>query len=148
MGLFDQLSSTNLATKRELNPAESFAGILLVAVVADGYLATEEISSLMDTFNRTQIFRSYSRDVVARMLDNLLKMMNRLGFKDFLNLAISSLPYQYSESTFAIVADLILADGEVTQEEEAVLMAIGKGLSLSESTMKKIVDVMIIKNKI
>jgi hypothetical protein len=51
------------------------------------------------------------------------------------------------ETAFAVVSDLVLADGEVTQEEEDLLGDLYRALDLSEEVASKIVDVMLIKNK-
>jgi uncharacterized tellurite resistance protein B-like protein len=147
MGLFDQFSSVKSQNETSLSPAESFAGILIVAIASDGHLANEEMSSLFDIFNRTKLFRSYPQDVIVKMLDRTVSLMKRQGVDSFLNLAISCLPHDLYETTFAIVTDLVLADGQVTKEEEAVLTTIASKLSLPQATLQKIIEVMVIKNK-
>ena len=57
------------------------------------------------------------------------------------------LPEYLHETAFAISTDLILSDGEVSEEEEAILSKLCNRLSISQDKVGKIIEVMIIKNK-
>lgn len=50
MGLFDNFSHVKAKKNTDLSPTESFAGIMLATIAADGYLANEEIQTLVATF--------------------------------------------------------------------------------------------------
>ncbi len=148
MGLFgNRLSGLSTQRKTVMNPAEAFAAITLIAIGSDGYIADEEIHGLFAMLTRMQLFRSYSNDVMRRMFDKLSSMLQREGLGTLLQTAIASLPHELNETAFAVATDLILADGEVTREEENLLNALYEALNISESTAHKIIDVMLIKNK-
>lgn len=148
MGLFgNRLSGLSTQKQTVMNPAEAFAAITLIAIGADGYFADEEITGLLSMLTRMQLFRSYSSDVMRRMFDKLSSTLQREGFAALLQTAIASLPHELNETAFAVATDLILADGEVTREEENLLSGLYQALNISESTAHKIIDVMIIKNK-
>ncbi|GCL51028.1 hypothetical protein NIES3804_26020 [Microcystis aeruginosa NIES-3804] len=147
MSLFSGLSRVRQQSNVSLTPAEAFAAITLVAVAADGYLSEEETQALITTLSRMHLYRSYPREVIGRLFDRLCAILSRQGAQVLLNMAIDSLPHDLYETAFAVTADLILADGEVSSEEENLLNKLYKILEIPEQMAIKIIDVMIIKNK-
>ncbi|MBE9115065.1 tellurite resistance TerB family protein [Lusitaniella coriacea LEGE 07157] len=149
MGLFDSFrKSGNLQENQiTLGPAEAFAAVMLIIVAADGYLSNEEISLLNTVLGRMKLFRSYSRDVMQRMFDKLGNFLRREGNEALFNAAMATLPHDLYETTFAIATDLVLADGEVSPEEEALLGSLCSAMELSQDTVNQIIQVMLIKNK-
>jgi tellurite resistance protein len=93
------------------------------------------------------MFRSYPADVMRKMFDRLLNLLQRQGANTLLALAIASLPHELQETAFAVATDIVLADGDVTQEEEDLLNQLYRALNISEEIAVKIIDVMMIKNR-
>ena len=148
MGLFDAFRKSGSIQKQvTLGPAEGFAAIMLLVVAADGYLADDEISLLNATLGRMKLFRSYSVDVMRRMFDNLSGILRRDGADVLFNAAIETLPHDLYETAFAIATDLVLADGEVSKEEEELLGSLCRALNLPQDQVNNIIQVMVIKNK-
>lgn len=147
MGLFDKISQTRQQTEVTLGPAEAFAAIALIAVAADGYINDSESQVLSMTLSRMQLFRSYPNDVMKKMLDRLLMLLQRQGVQVLFNAALAMLPDELKETVFAVTTDIALADGEISQEEEQLLNDLYSALGLSEEIALKIIDVMLIKNK-
>jgi tellurite resistance protein len=81
------------------------------------------------------------------MLDRLLSILQRQGAEILLAAALASLPHDLQETVFAVTADIVLADGEVTEEEEEFLNELYHVLEIPEETAIKIIDVMLIKNR-
>lgn len=147
MGLFDNFSNVRTAKTTDLSPAESFAGIMLATIAADGYIANEEIQHLVATLYRMQLFQSYPNDHVSRMIGKLMKIIEVQNADVLLNVAVQCLPEYLHETVFAVATDLILSDGEVSEEEEYLLSKLCNCLSISQDKVNKIIEVMIIKNK-
>ncbi|HBK98322.1 MAG TPA: Tellurite resistance protein TerB [Microcoleaceae bacterium UBA10368] len=147
MGLFDKVSQTRQQSEVTLGPAEAFAAIALIAVAADGYINDSESQAISMTLSRMQLFRSYPNDVMKKMLDRLLMILQRQGVDVLFNAALATLPDELKETVFAVTADIALADGEVSEEEEQLLNDLYGALGLSEEMALKIIDVMLIKNK-
>jgi hypothetical protein len=61
--------------------------------------------------------------------------------------AIASLPHELQETVFAVTADIVLSDGEVTEEEEEFLNLLYRALEIPEETALKIIEVMLMKNR-
>lgn len=147
MSLFDNFSNVRTAKTTDLSPAESFAGIMLATIAADGYLANEETQNLITTLYRMKLFQSYPSDHVSRMIGKLMKIIQTKNADTLLNVAVQSLPEYLHETVFAVATDLILSDGEVSNVEEAILSKLCNSLSISKDKVNKIIEVMIIKNK-
>ncbi len=147
MGLFDKISQTRQQSEVTLGPAEAFAAIALIAVAADGYINDSESQVLSMTLSRMQLFRSYPNDVMKKMLDRLLTLLQRQGVQVLFNAALVTLPDELKETVFAVTTDIALADGEISQEEEQLLNDLYNALGLSEETALNIINVMLIKNK-
>jgi tellurite resistance protein len=147
MGLFD--SQLNLRTQNSiaLGPAEAFAAIVLVSVAIDGYLADDELQVMLASLSRMHLFRSYPSEVMRKMFDKMCGIISRQGFESLLKTAIASLPHDLYDTAFAVAVDLILADGEVTEEEENLIHYLWASLGIADETARHIVSVMIIKNK-
>ncbi|MDJ0532808.1 MAG: tellurite resistance TerB family protein [Xenococcaceae cyanobacterium MO_207.B15] len=120
---------------------------MLATIAADGYLAREETQNLISILYRTKLFQSYPSDHISRMISKLMKIIQTKGAESLLKVAVDSLPEYLHETVFAVATDLILSDGEVSDEEEAVLSRLCKSLSISQETVNQIIKVMIIKNK-
>jgi len=92
MGLFDKVSQTRQETDVTLGPAEAFAAIALIAVAADGYINDSESKAISMTLSRMQLFRSYPDDVMRKMLDRLLMILQRQGVEVLFNAALETFP--------------------------------------------------------
>ncbi|MES1022934.1 tellurite resistance TerB family protein [Gloeocapsa sp. BRSZ] len=147
MGLFDKVSGIRRQTQVTLGPAEAFLAIALAAIASDGYIADAEAQSIYVAISRMKLFNSYPLDVIKKMINNLVGIMERQGVNTLLNAAVAVLPHDLEETAFAIATDLILTDGELTEEEEDLLNHLYQVLDISEDTATKIIDVMLIKNR-
>ncbi|MDB9509622.1 tellurite resistance TerB family protein [Kamptonema animale CS-326] len=147
MGLFDKLAGGRKQSEVTLGPAEAFAAIALIAVAADGYITDSEGQAISTTLSRMQLFRSYPNDVMRKMIDRLLSILQRQGVEVLFNAATAILPDDLRETAFAVTTDIVLADGEVSEEEEKLLNDLYRALEISEEMALKIIDVMMIKNK-
>jgi hypothetical protein len=148
MGLFSSVfGGGQVKTQDTLSPAEAFAAITIAAVAVDGYLSAEEVEGISSMLGRMHLFKSYPHDVVNRMFDWLLELLNREGVGALIAIAQGSLPAELSETAFAVAADLILAAGVVTEEEQEFLNQLCIALSIPGDLAVKIVEVMMIKNR-
>ena len=116
MGLFDGFSNVRTQKASNLSPAEAFAGVILVAAAADGYLANEEVQIVISSLYRMQLFQSYPSDHLSRMINRLMRIIETQSIDALLEIAVNSLPEYLHETAFAIATDIALSDGEVSDE--------------------------------
>lgn len=147
MTLFDKMFGLQTQIQDPLSPAEAFAAITLAATASDGFLSDEEARGISVTLSRMKLFRSYSNDVIIRMLEKLLSILRRRGIDALFNIAKECLPPDLREAAFAVATDLVLGEGFVTQEEQEFLDDLYQALGISYDVATQIVQVMLIKNR-
>lgn len=146
MGLFDQ-TVANQPLEITLTPGQAFASICLIAVAADGVITGNESQAITTIFSRMNLFSDISGNNMRDMIDMLLNILKAGNAKALFDKAVVALPADLKETVFAITTDLVLADGELSEEEETLLDELYNALSIPEALADKIIDVMLIKNK-
>lgn len=146
MGLFDNLFSEKSGT-RELSKQEAFAGILLAASACDGHIAQDQVSSLFATTERMRMFENVTSNKWNSMMDSLLRIMKKSGPLKLVDSCAEALPESLRQTAFANASDIVLANGNVEEEEREFLEHLQQALELDGDTALNIVEVMIIKNK-
>lgn len=147
MGLFDKVFGVQSKIEETFSPAEAFAAIALAATASDGYLSDDEARGISLTLSRMKLYRSYPNDVMYKMFDKLLGMLRREGVMELVEVAKESLPHELKETAFAVAADMVLADGYVTEEEKSFLNNLYQTLNIPEDIATQIVEVICIKNR-
>lgn len=145
MGLFDRLTGDN--QNSTFTKYEAFAGILIAAAASDGHISDDEIGTINVTVNRMRLYQEQSGSQFSAMIDKLLGILKRQGPNSLLSRSAEALPSALRQTAFAVVADLIFADGSVEDEEKVILESIQNALSISDDLAMKIVEVMEIKNR-
>jgi hypothetical protein len=145
MGLFDSMLGGG--SKKELNKAEAFAGILLAAAGVDGHIGDEEVSSLCTTCQRMKLFSNIPGDKFGTMMDGLVKILKREGPEKPVERCAEVLPDNLRETAFANACDIILADGVVEDEEKELVEKLQNELDIPGDRALDIVQVMVIKNR-
>ena len=120
---------------------------MLATIAADGYIANEEVQQLVATLYRMKLFQSYPSDHVSRMINKSMRIIKVQNADVLLNLGVQYLREYLHETVFAVATDLVLSDGEVSEEEEYLLSKLCSCLSISQDKVNKIIEVMVIKNK-
>lgn len=147
MGLFDKVLDNISGEKISLSNAESFAGILLGTVSADGYISDEEKSSLWNKLDTMKLFSNWSDEQFNSMFNKLFGIQKKQGNDQLLKLCSSFLIPELKETAFAVAVDLVLADGSVEEAEKQFLINLQSILEIDENLAVKIIEVLAIKNK-
>lgn len=147
MGLVEKMFSAHTQVQEAFSPAEAFAAITLAAIASDGYLSEEETRGITATLSRMKLFRSYPNDVMNRLFDKLLGILQQDGINTLFDTAKESLPPDLREAAFAVTADLVLASGIFTEEENSFLNDLYQALGISRDIAIQVVQVMMIKNR-
>jgi len=145
MGLFDKIKGTNEPTK--LTKEESFAAITLAAVAADGVITEEEANGLVVGLVRMKLYAGYNGNQMGNMLNKLVNIVRKQGVEALVGMARENLPKELAETAFAVATDLALADGEIAEQEKAILTKIQLALGIPEEKAVNMIEVMLIKNK-
>jgi tellurite resistance protein len=147
MGLLDAVLGTENQTQAALNPPEAFAVIVLMAAASDGYVSVEQANSITFVLSRMKLFKGYSHETIARLLDKILSILQGDGFNTLFNAAKDSLSQDLREAAFAVATDFVLAKGIITEEEKNFLNDLYQALSVSSEKGIQIMQVILIKNQ-
>jgi tellurite resistance protein len=147
MGLFDKVKGVKEAETVKLTKEESFAGIVLAAVAADGVITEEEAQGLVISLVRMKTYVGYTGNQMSAMLNKLIGIIKKQGVDALVNLSKESLSQDLRETAFAVATDLALADGEIADQEKGILTKIQQSLDIPESKAVNIIEVLLIKNK-
>ncbi|OCR00711.1 hypothetical protein BCD67_12125 [Oscillatoriales cyanobacterium USR001] len=132
------------ASSLELNAPEALMAISILAVSADGKMAEQEKQTL--AANHVRLFSAYSREEFQELFKKVLGLVNKYKPSDVFVAAKNGLTPKLRQTAFALAADLVLADGVFTQEEQDLLVDLWESLELKDEIGQKIMEVMIIKN--
>lgn len=146
MGLFDRVKGIK-DVETKLTKEESFAAVTVAAVAADGVITEEEANGLVVALIRMKLYAGYNANQMGNMLNKLINIVRKQGVEALITLSKDPLPAELRETAFAVAADLALADGEIAEQEKAILTKIQTSLGITEDRAVNIIEVMLVKNK-
>ncbi len=124
---------------------EAFLAILFAAVTSDGDLAAVEHEALMALAHRSRALKTVS---AKQLVDLNSKIVERMRRSDtVLRDACAALPPEMRLSAFIHALDLVLADGELNQDEAVFLDELSRNLDLDRDDVERVADVIVEKNR-
>jgi tellurite resistance protein len=146
MDLFED-AFEGFSEKKDFGPHEGVAGVLLGASACDGHVDEQEVQSLMLALGRMKLYQHVNERKFGSMMDRLVGMLKRGGPEKLLAKAAAAVPPELAETVFANACNIVLADGVVEDDEKEFLNEITRKLDIAADRAKKIVKVMVIKNR-
>ncbi len=146
MSLLDIVLDTESQTQIILNPGEALVAIILAATATDGYLSQDETRCITSTLSRLKLFSDYTNDLMNGLFEKILSILQQDGMNTLFNAAKESLSEDLREAAFAIVTDMVMTDGIVTEEEKNFLNDLYQALGISREIAQKTMQVILIKN--
>jgi uncharacterized tellurite resistance protein B-like protein len=143
MGIFDKLRSSAAPT---FDVQRSIMTIIVAAVKSDDSVSEDEILRVRSICSGTQIFASNTTaqdDAVISFADNVT---NTLG-DSAIDHAAQGLKQELRETAFALACDMVLADGILSEREEAYLTRLASRLAIPEHVIGTVVEATIIRNR-
>lgn len=145
MGLFDLFSKKADATfVYAPDEHEAWVAILLACMLADGDMDDAEIDSLA----RMLAFKTKFRGVnIGNFFGSIMSAKNKVGGAGLVEGASKAIKEDDKATLFAMSVELVLADGEISRDEELIIETLAKSLNVSDTVAANIIEVMLIKNK-
>lgn len=149
MGLFDKIhSSTSFTSKNEgytpLSDYEAWVAILYAAISVDGEVSDVEI----DAMARLLLFKNKFLNIdIIPFYKNALQAKSKFGTQHIIDNSALIIKEDDKQTVLALVAELILSDGIITDKEKELIEYITTKLNINEATAAKIIEVILIKNK-
>jgi uncharacterized tellurite resistance protein B-like protein len=124
---------------------EAFLCLLLASVSADGVFAKEEAEEIKALLMRSRALKTLDQAALATANATISKRMAER--KDGLAEACSALPADMRLPVFAHCVDIILSDGSLVAVEADFLNRITGLLELNPEEAKRVMEVLLIKNR-
>lgn len=147
MSVFDEVELDSSYNEETFGPQEGFAGVLLGASACDGHIADEEVQSLMTTVSRMKLYSRLPGHKFSNMMDRLTRILKKGGPEMILDKCAPAVPPELRQTVFANAIDIVLADGVVDDDEKEFIDNLQSRLEIEGDIAKRIVKVMIMKNK-
>lgn len=146
MGLFDKLfsSSTTTFTYEPQSEQEAWIAIMYACIAVDGDVSDVEIDKLSQLVVPKSIF--IGRDIVQYYKTAMLAH-KQVGSKILIDNSVLKVNDNNKLTLFAIVMELLLADGVLGEKEKEIAEYLTNSLKLSAENAQKIVEILLIKNK-
>lgn len=146
MGLLDKVFGST-AKKPDPTVQGSFIQLCIAAAGADGSVSSQEGRSIMTYINRLKMFEEVNETAMQKMFDKAFADLESKGSKAMIQNNAPVINAEIRPTVFACIADIVLSDGELEDEEKEVLEQVHKALSIEESVAVSIIEVMLIKNR-
>ena len=136
------------ADRRKLTVDESLIALFIAAMHANGHASPAELERAHHLIWSTRRFRDRDGDEVNRIVCDMRALIEASDAETVLVRGVKTIPPRLGEPAFALLVDLLLADGHLEVEEGAFLRRVGTDLGIPTATQRRIVDVMLLKNQL
>lgn len=133
---------------RTLQLDEALLALFIGAMNANGHVAREELARAHHLIWSTRRFRRKSGETVGRLIDRMKRLVEEHEFEHVMDVAAAALPPKLRPSAFAIVADLLLADGRIDARERRFLQRLAMSFGIERGMATEVVEVMLVKNRL
>jgi uncharacterized tellurite resistance protein B-like protein len=140
---YQEIFDVDIASKQKLSPEEAVAAIVMVAVYANGQPSEEENEEAINIINTQDIFDSYSVDEFQQMINKITKLLNQEGIGVLFRTAVESISDDLGEIAFQAVAEMVLVDQKIDEDEKSFLSQLAEALDISEEVAQDMIDELI-----
>ena len=146
MAMAEKAGSVRRRPVRKLGPDEALIALFIGAMNANDHVAREELARAHHLIWSTRRFRRKSGDTVGRLIDRMKRLLEERDLTAVMESAARAIPANLRGSAFALVADLLLADGKIDSRERRFLQRLAVNLDISTKVATDVVDAMLLKN--
>ena len=129
-------------------PSPTLIALFIGAMDANGHVAREELACAHHLIWSTRRFRRKSGETVGRLIDRMKRLFEEQDSTAVMAIAAKAIPAKLRPSAFAIVADLLLADGKIDARERRFLQRLALNLKIGSGRATEVIEVMLVKNQL
>lgn len=135
-------------SRARLSADESLIALFIAAMEANGHTSPRELERAHHLIWSTRRFRERDGDEVNGIIDEMRSLLETSDAEGVIERAIDGIPARLAPPAFAVLADLLFADGRLDPAEWQFLGRVGRDLNIPASTRRRIVDVILAKNRL
>jgi tellurite resistance protein len=131
---------------KRLELDEALIALFIGAMDANDHVARDELARAHHLIWSTKRFRRKSGETVGRLIDRMKRLLEEQERPAVMEVAAGAIPAKLRPSAFAIVADLLLADGKIDARERKFLQRLAVSLNIRARIASHVVEAMLVKN--
>jgi tellurite resistance protein len=133
---------------KKLELDEALMALFIGAMNANDHVAREELARAHHLIWSTRRFHRKSGETVGRLIDRMRGLVEEQDPAAVMESAARAVPPRLRPSAFAVVADLLLADGRIDARERRFLERLAVNFRIPTRLATDIVDVILVKNQL
>lgn len=134
--------------RARLSLDESLIALFIAAMEANGHTSPRELERAHHLIWSMRRFRERDGDDVNAIIEDMRSLLETSEPNEVIDRAVASIPSRFGPSAFSVLVDLLFADGKLDQEELSFLRRVGNDMGIPASTQRRIVEVILVKNKL
>jgi hypothetical protein len=136
------------APRTGLTLDEALIALFIGGMNANDHVAPDEAARAHHLIWSTRRFRRKSGETVGRLIEKMRDFVGSSDPRAVVQRSAKAIPVRLRPSAFAVLADLLLADGRLGSKERRFLRELGSELRLKPGMVGQILDVMNLKNQL
>lgn len=147
MSVVDKAIRETASQSPALTVPEAIAALLVAAIAADGTIDANEAVRIRGLLETSNLLRQAANGSMQAVANRAIRLLTDHGLPAILTGCAKVIPSDLRPTTFAMATDLTLADGHISDREEAFIDELQAVLQIDDATALKIVEVLLIKNR-
>ncbi|MCC7179481.1 MAG: tellurite resistance TerB family protein [Acidobacteria bacterium] len=135
-------------TKKTLGLDEALIALFIGAMQANAHASREELARAHHLIWSARRFRRKSGDTVGRIIEEMKQRLEDEDAAALMRASARAVPARLRPSAFALVADLLLADGKIEATERRFLHRLAADLQLRPEEATRVMEAMLVKNRL
>lgn len=132
----------------KLDVDQALIALFVAAMNANLHVAPDEAARAHHLIWSTRRFRRKSGDAVGKLIQDMRALLQDGDTNAVIDGAARAIPARLRPAAFAVLTDLLLADGRMDAGERKFMKTIGSKLQIKPETGRRIVDVILLKNQL
>ncbi|MCC7035338.1 MAG: TerB family tellurite resistance protein [Acidobacteria bacterium] len=127
---------------------EALIALFIGAMHANAHASREELARAHHLIWSARRFRRKSGEAVGRTIEEMKQRLEEGDVPALMRAAARAVPARLRPSAFALVADLLLADGTIEAAERRFLQRLAADLRMHPDEAARVMEVMRVKNRL
>ena len=132
--------------RKRLELDEALIALFIGAMNANDHVAREELARAHHLIWSTKRFRRKSGETVGRLIDRMKRLLEEQEATPVMEAAARGIRVKLRPSAFAVVADLVLAEGKIDARERRFLRRLAVEFNIPAPVASRVIETMLVKN--
>ena len=146
--MVDKTRNVDPRRKQKLDVDQALIALFIGAMNANKDVARDELARAHHLIWSTRRFRRKSGETVRRLIDRMKRLLEDEDAATVMQRAARVVPAKLRPPAFAVVADLLLADGRIDARERRFLRQLAVDFHMPIRVATNVVDALLVKNRL